>query len=69
MLKGYTRVLCSVAYDDYRAWCERMGHHVASQATFGRDLKAVAGCRREQARDGEARAYFYIGIDVRGVGQ
>lgn len=67
--KGYTRVLCSVAYDDYRAWCERMGHHVASQATFGRDLKAVAGCRREQARDGEARAYFYIGIDVRGVGQ
>lgn len=63
--RGHTRVSCDVAYSDYRTWCERMGHHVASQATFGRDLKTVAGVKRTRAREGLERGYVYLGIEVR----
>lgn len=58
-------LLCDLAYSEFKEWCKANGHeHVPTLTTFGRDLKAATGARRERETTG-ARTRFYDGVTLK----
>jgi P4 family phage/plasmid primase-like protien len=63
--KGYGATMdCTEAYRDFERWAQANGHHVTSQNTFAKDLKATTQTKRIKVRNGLKTSNAYAGLEL-----
>jgi hypothetical protein len=61
--KGAGHVECEDAYERYKHWCAKAGHHPLAHVGFGREVsRAFRGGERKEVSVGESRPGCYCGL-------